>query len=209
VVFSSHIFIFYFLPLALPRYYALAARRKMAHFWLILPATHSTAGRAAVHRADVRPTSIDWIMSLYRHDRGLLDVLGNVVAAPLAARSAATHTRSRIERDAAPFSGHDRARNGSPVTASVVSNLVVLGFFKYFNFGVDSYNSAVAALGFDAAQWDTFFRVVLPLGISFYTFQALSYTDRRLPRRSGGDDQLRRLSRASFRCSRISLRGRS
>ena len=53
---------------------------------------------------------------------------------------------------------------------------MVLGFFKYFNFGVDSYNTLVQSLGFAHLQWDSFFRVVLPLGISFYTFQALSYT---------------------------------
>src|SRR5207253_6969011 len=62
------------------------------------------------------------------------------------------------------------------ITTSIVSNLVVLGFFKYFNFGVDSYNTLVQDLGLPGAQWNTFFRVVLPLGISFYTFQALSYT---------------------------------
>src|SRR5438094_6637982 len=62
------------------------------------------------------------------------------------------------------------------ITISIVCNLVVLGFFKYFNFGIDSYNSLVQSLGLSGTQLNTFFRVVLPLGISFYTFQALSYT---------------------------------
>src|SRR5213079_1118020 len=62
------------------------------------------------------------------------------------------------------------------ITISIVCNLVVLGFFKYFNFGIDSYNSLVQSLGLHGTQLNTFFRVVLPLGISFYTFQALSYT---------------------------------
>src|SRR5205809_7408369 len=62
------------------------------------------------------------------------------------------------------------------ITISIVCNLVVLGFFKYFNFGIDSYNSLVQSLGLEGTQLNTFFRVVLPLGISFYTFQALSYT---------------------------------
>src|SRR5439155_12534996 len=62
------------------------------------------------------------------------------------------------------------------IKISVILNLLALGFFKYFNFGVDSYNSLIHAFGLDHFQWDTFFRVVLPLGISFYTFQALSYT---------------------------------
>src|SRR5205807_6389444 len=63
-----------------------------------------------------------------------------------------------------------------PIFISVLLNLATLGFFKYFNFGIESYNNLVQALGLQHAQFDTFFRVVLPLGISFYTFQALSYT---------------------------------
>ncbi len=51
----------------------------------------------------------------------------------------------------------------------------MLGFFKYFNFFLDSYNGAVVAAGAPQMHWDTFFRVILPLGISFYTFQSLSY----------------------------------
>ncbi|MEY2572590.1 MAG: alginate O-acetyltransferase complex protein AlgI, partial [Verrucomicrobiota bacterium] len=62
------------------------------------------------------------------------------------------------------------------ILISVVVNLATLGFFKYFNFGIESYNELVQTLGLGQAQFDTFFRVVLPLGISFYTFQALSYT---------------------------------
>jgi alginate O-acetyltransferase complex protein AlgI len=58
---------------------------------------------------------------------------------------------------------------------SIVSNLVMLGFFKYFNFGLDSYNAAVSSLGLHEATWHPILRVVLPLGISFYTFQSLSY----------------------------------
>src|SRR5204862_8121735 len=64
----------------------------------------------------------------------------------------------------------------SAIRISVVLNLVVLGFFKYFNWGIDNYNWLVESFGLQHAQFDTFFRVVLPLGISFYTFQALSYT---------------------------------
>ena len=60
-------------------------------------------------------------------------------------------------------------------TLSVVCDLAVLGCFKYFNFGLDNYNAAMAALGFEGAQWHVLFRVALPLGISFYTFQSLSY----------------------------------
>lgn len=57
---------------------------------------------------------------------------------------------------------------------SLVLNLGVLFFFKYFNFFSNSVSSGLTALGlhFDAPLVD----VLLPIGISFYTFQILSYT---------------------------------
>jgi len=58
---------------------------------------------------------------------------------------------------------------------SVVSNLAILGFFKYFNFFTDSLNTLFANLGFDAHSWRL--DIILPVGISFYTFHALSYTN--------------------------------
>jgi alginate O-acetyltransferase complex protein AlgI len=57
----------------------------------------------------------------------------------------------------------------------VTSNLSLLGFFKYFNFAVGSWNSLATALGIEAATIDSALRVTLPLGISFYTFQSMSY----------------------------------
>ncbi|NLF31110.1 MAG: MBOAT family protein [Planctomycetes bacterium] len=60
--------------------------------------------------------------------------------------------------------------------ASICSNLAFLGFFKYFNFGVDSFNGLAAAAGLEGWRWDGVARIALPLGISFYTFQSMSYT---------------------------------
>lgn len=57
---------------------------------------------------------------------------------------------------------------------SLISNLGVLGFYKYFNFFVESANGALAEMG--VAPWSTTLNVILPVGISFYTFQSLSYT---------------------------------
>jgi len=59
---------------------------------------------------------------------------------------------------------------------SIVANLSILGFFKYFNFGVDNVNAMAEALGAEWLVWRDVMRVTLPLGISFYTFQSLSYT---------------------------------
>jgi alginate O-acetyltransferase complex protein AlgI len=57
---------------------------------------------------------------------------------------------------------------------SVISNFGMLGFFKYFNFFVENVAS-VLALGGLPVQASTL-RILLPVGISFYTFQAMSYT---------------------------------
>ena len=57
---------------------------------------------------------------------------------------------------------------------NIVVNLLVLGVFKYFNFFADSFQTVMAGIGMtiDAPT----LHVILPVGISFYTFQALSYT---------------------------------
>lgn len=60
------------------------------------------------------------------------------------------------------------------VTLSVVANLGLLGFFKYFNFFIDSATALARQFGLDLPVRT--FEIVLPVAISFYTFQALSYT---------------------------------
>jgi D-alanyl-lipoteichoic acid acyltransferase DltB (MBOAT superfamily) len=60
------------------------------------------------------------------------------------------------------------------VTFSVVANLTILGFFKYCNFFVDSADHLLKSLGYDGLTWTL--RIILPVGISFYTFQSMSYT---------------------------------
>lgn len=57
---------------------------------------------------------------------------------------------------------------------SLVTNLTILGFFKYFNFFAGSAQALLASLGFHIEPWKL--QIVLPVGISFYTFQSLSYT---------------------------------
>ncbi|MCK6530639.1 MBOAT family protein [Myxococcota bacterium] len=60
------------------------------------------------------------------------------------------------------------------VTASVVVNLGVLGAFKYFDFFATSAADLLRGLGLQANPWTL--RLVLPVGISFYTFQSMAYT---------------------------------
>jgi len=57
---------------------------------------------------------------------------------------------------------------------SLISNLAMLGFFKYFNFFTDSFNALLTSLGLNARYWRM--DIILPVAISFYTFHALSYT---------------------------------
>ena len=59
------------------------------------------------------------------------------------------------------------------VIASVAVNLTVLGFFKYFNFFIDSAGAVLDRFGLHEQL--PVLRVILPLGISFYTFQSISY----------------------------------
>ncbi len=57
---------------------------------------------------------------------------------------------------------------------SILINLGILGFFKYFNFFTQSFGDFIEVLGF---QWNTTtLNIILPVGISFYTFQTMSYT---------------------------------
>ncbi|MGH0031503.1 MAG: MBOAT family O-acyltransferase, partial [Myxococcota bacterium] len=69
--------------------------------------------------------------------------------------------------------GRARGGRGRPwLVASLVVNLGMLGVFKYFDFFVESAEELWLLLGFRP----DLLGVVLPIGISFYTFQTLSYT---------------------------------
>jgi alginate O-acetyltransferase complex protein AlgI len=160
MVFSSHLFVFYFLPLALLIYYALyRAPQRWRNLSLVF------LGYIFYGWANPKfiflmfgTTFVDWLLSLviaHNSWHFLRDWRGEVTPLPKG-------ERSRLQRRA--------------IALSVISNLAMLGFFKYFNFSLDNYNALMDALGLGAWRWDTFFRVILPLGISFYTFQSLSYT---------------------------------
>ncbi|MDZ7764050.1 MAG: MBOAT family O-acyltransferase [Melioribacteraceae bacterium] len=55
------------------------------------------------------------------------------------------------------------------LTLSIITNLGILGYFKYTNFFIDSFNSLTSS-GFDLID------VFLPVEVSFFTFQSMSYT---------------------------------
>ncbi|MFO7780397.1 MAG: MBOAT family protein, partial [Spirochaetia bacterium] len=65
-----------------------------------------------------------------------------------------------------------RARAKRALTAGILLNIGTLAYFKYFNFGIDSLSSLLVMLGGgEITAW----QVILPIGISFYVFQATSY----------------------------------
>jgi D-alanyl-lipoteichoic acid acyltransferase DltB (MBOAT superfamily) len=75
-------------------------------------------------------------------------------------------------RDADVARGRRRMR--TVAAANIVVNLLILGFFKYYNFFVQSFVDAFTLFG-KPLEFHSL-RVILPVGISFYTFQALSYS---------------------------------
>ncbi len=66
----------------------------------------------------------------------------------------------------------DRSRKAW-LAGTVIVNLGVLGVFKYFNFGVDTARVLLSSLGMSPP--DVVLRVALPVGISFFTFESMSY----------------------------------
>jgi alginate O-acetyltransferase complex protein AlgI len=159
MVFSSHLFLFYFLPLALGIYYALARAPQRARNLALALLGYVFYGWANPQFVPIMfaTTLLDWYASLViaRNDWFVL----RRRFAPIEQLSPGA--RNQIQRAA--------------LLVSILSNLGMLGFFKYFNFGIDSYVGLAHAVGLSAV-WHPAINVVLPLGISFYTFQSLSYT---------------------------------
>ena len=58
---------------------------------------------------------------------------------------------------------------------SLVTNISILGIFKYYNFFIDNVNTLFGALHLNVSQLK-YLPIILPIGLSFHTFQAMSYT---------------------------------
>ena len=71
------------------------------------------------------------------------------------------------------YEGH-RSVQRSFAALNIIINLLILGVFKYYNFFVENLEELFGMVGY-RLDWLTL-DVILPVGISFYTFQALSYT---------------------------------
>jgi D-alanyl-lipoteichoic acid acyltransferase DltB (MBOAT superfamily) len=71
------------------------------------------------------------------------------------------------------FVAESKRRKKTWLLISVIINLGFLGFFKYYNFFIDSFSELLTEIGFQPHIWTL--RIILPVGISFYTFHGLSY----------------------------------
>lgn len=136
MVFSSYLFLFFFLPLVLLCYYA--SPRKWKHFTL---------------------TGFSYLFYGWANPYFCLLMLFNTSVDYINGRMMEKYPE----------------RKKIFVTISIISGLSILAFFKYFNFGVENYNELMKIMGVPDMQFTGFFRIVLPLGISFYTFQSMSY----------------------------------
>ncbi len=144
MVFSSHLFVYYFLPLALLVYYVLPPRARLAGLAALSYLFYGWTNPAFCLLM-LASTSIDY-------------VCGRV----LEGHPPASEGTARIRKLA--------------VTASIVANLSLLGFFKYYDLATSTWDALATAFGLSSLTLESTLRVTLPLGISFYTFQSMSYT---------------------------------
>lgn len=149
VVFSSFLFLFYFLPLTLGLYYTVPQTWRLGVLTLLSYVFYGWTNPLYV--------PLMWFSSSIDY------VAGGIIAAD------ATRATSQS-------AGGHTFRQRAALVISVSSNLALLGFFKYFNFGADAYRHLMLQLGWSEHVPDALWQITLPLGISFYTFQSLSYT---------------------------------
>ncbi len=156
MVFSSHIFLFYFLPLVLLLYYVTPFRARTA---LIAVSSYVFYGWANPVWAVIMffGSSVDYVCGLW-----LVRLSG---LAPVGADGLP------------PIIGPEVPRNRGMklvLAASVVTNLGLLAAFKYTGFVAENINALSVGLGLGEGLVPVL-HVALPVGISFYTFKAMSY----------------------------------
>jgi len=154
MVFSSYLFLFYFLPVALLVYYL--TPRPGKHLMLAL----------------VSYLFYGWSNPVFV---GLL-LFSTVIDYCCGLIIAGIFPWSGAEEPLLPPAGSRSRRQRLALVFSIVTNLSLLGFFKYFNFATGSWDAMMTALGQGSWTLDVALKVTLPLGISFYTFQSMSYT---------------------------------
>lgn len=141
MVFSSHIFVFYFLPLALLLYYA--APKSGRHLMLTLV--------SYVFYGWWNP----WFTLLMLGSTAIDYGCGKMITAD----------------------GASPGKRKSGMLISVFANLAILAFFKYSAFVAGNTSLLAEWMGFGEVRLPEFYySIALPVGISFYTFQSMSYS---------------------------------
>ena len=137
MVFTSNVFIFYFLPLVLLLYYVLPFRSRNALLTLA----------AYVFYGWHKP----WFVLLMMYSTVCDYYAARIIAAP---------------------GSSPRLRKGT-LAVAIINNLLLLAYFKYGVFAQENANALLQVLG---QQGFRIMQITLPIGISFYTFQTISYT---------------------------------
>jgi alginate O-acetyltransferase complex protein AlgI len=154
MVFSSHLFIFYFLPLVLIIYYI--SPKKIKHFGLTL--------LSYIFYGWANPIFIILMFTSTLIDYSCGLIINNQI---IKINSNSNHNFLSLK---------PAAIKKIALIVSICANLSLLGFFKYFNFFIDSSNILLSLIGLEYPAINLSFKIALPLGISFYTFQSMSYT---------------------------------
>jgi alginate O-acetyltransferase complex protein AlgI len=153
MVFSSYLFLFYLFPLALFAYYLAPIRGR--NFIL---------------------STFSYIFYGWANPLFLLLLIGSTLLDFTAGLLIARSEGKLVGNEYIVDPNVRRSRRAKIILAiSVTTNLSLLGFFKYFNFGVQNYDALVQWIGMPELRLDSALRVTLPLGISFYTFESMSY----------------------------------
>jgi len=135
MVFSSYIFVFAFLPLALLLYFGMSryVSRKVQHMFIILASL---------------------VFYGYAHTSYVFLILASVFANYFAATGVQQIQKKHIRK--------------LVFAAGVIFNVCLLGYYKYTNFFIENINEV-----FHTSY--TLRRIILPVGISFFTFQQIAY----------------------------------
>jgi len=145
LVFSSHLFVFYFLPIVLLLYYITPMRWRQI---LLTLASYIFYGWAN-----------PWFVFLMMFSTTMDYVIGLIISGKWKLFKSGSNSLN--------------SQRKLGLVLSIVGNMGLLGFFKYFVFAQSNLNMLLEAFGGTGFQ---IIKIVLPTGISFYTFQSMSYT---------------------------------
>ena len=153
MVFSSQLFLFWFLPAVLAAYYLTPRRGKHLTLTVFSYVFYGWVNPACILLL-LFSTLVDWVAGLVM--------------------AGTTPWAKNPVQELQP-GGPRTLRQRLALLLSVGTNLAMLGFFKYFNFGIESWNGIVQAMGWQAGTLVPVVHVLLPVGLSFYTFHSISY----------------------------------